>query len=291
MMKSDSKHDLLIIGAGPAGVGAAIQARMMGQKLLLLEKDEVGGRLALARRLDNFRWGRRSLGGDKICQDFRLWLEERKIALKKEQAIKIDFRTERFEVETRSGEKYFSKAVIVATGVGPRAWRVSGVSKAGARIFYGWRQIPWRDGDSIVIIGGGETAFDQALSLTEGGARVRLFMRGDRPRAYPGLMAEARRKGVEIYSNISIKSVALDRDQNILLDAGSQKFSCCYLLPAVGHRPQLPEIEKSARQRLNRGLWLAGDVREKYCRQAAVAFGDGVRAAMLACDFLQKRLR
>ncbi|HSA34333.1 MAG TPA: FAD-dependent oxidoreductase, partial [bacterium] len=172
-------------------------------------------------------------------------------------------------------------SVIVATGVEPEPWRVRGVIGAGDRVCRDWRMIPRKRGE-VAVIGGGETAFDQACGLAERGHKVSVLIRGERSRAYPGLVTEAIRLGVVIVTKAAITSVHRDGRKILLTAADGRSFDCDHVLPAIGHRPRLPALDRSARLKMGHGLWLAGDVREPVCRQAAIAFGDGVRCAMLA---------
>lgn len=283
-------HDLLVIGNGPAGVGAAVQAGICGLTVLVVGEGRTGGRLALARRVENFPGpsAGRNPSGRKICRRLENWLASRKVPVSSDFIFRVDHAEGSFRARGRKGGSYNSKAVIIATGVRPRHWKAPRGTGDGMRVAANWREVPTRRGLLVAVIGGGEAAFDQACSLAERGIGVIILMRGAKPRAYKGLAAEASKLGVRVYGNMPVESVARCPDGGALLSCGGRKFRCDYLLPAVGHRPQLPGISRSARARRGRGLWLAGDVREPLCRQAAVAFGDGVRSAMLAWEFLRK---
>lgn len=286
---SDRMHDLLIIGGGPAGVGAAIQTRLYGLEVKMVGDGPLGGRLALARRVENFPVsvrGRNPTGRD-VCRFWERWLKAHKIKMIGDHISQVSYSKGRFMLIGEGGRVYLSKAAIIATGAVPREWRAPGGSCPG-RLVKNWRLLPRPRGACVAVIGGGETAFDQACSLAERGAKVIVLMRGAEPRAHPGLAAEAARLGVEVYSERMVDEVSCGRDGSLVLSCGTLKIYSDYVLPAVGHKPNLPKLDRSARKMRNRGLWLAGDVREKYCRQAAVAFGDGVRAAMLAWKYLRK---
>lgn len=289
-MPAKERYDLIIIGGGPAGIGAAVQARLYGLKTLVISTGNIGGRLALARRVENFPWpiAGGQPAGRALCRRLERWAEHRGVRARRYSISRVEFGKGLFASYGRPGKPCLSRAVIIATGARPGPWRVAGDFKRRDRIVENWRLVPRPRGACVAVIGGGEVAFDQACSLAERGAEVVLLMRGKSPRAHPGLAAEAARLGVGVVGNMPVKSVRCD-DRGAVLQTGNGRRYCCdYVLPAVGHRPQLPDIGRSARSRLGRGLWLAGDVREKNCRQAAVAFGDGVRAAMLAWEYLRK---
>lgn len=282
--------DLLIIGSGPAGVGAAIQASLYGLKVLVAGDGPIGGRLALARRVENFPIpsAGKDPSGPAVCRRLENWLKVKKIFTAGDCITEVGYSQGMFKTAGSSKRGYRSRAVILATGVRPKPWPMAGASRVEKRIVENWRQVPRPSGACVAVIGGGEVAFDQALSLAERGAEVILLMRGSKPRAHPGLVAEAARLGVGIVANMPVCSVRCDDRGALLKTGGGRKYCCDFVLPAVGHRPQLPELDRAARRMRDRGLWLAGDVRESLCRQAAVAFGDGVRAAMLAWEFLRR---
>jgi len=286
-------YDLLVIGRGPAGMGAAVQAELYGLKVLMAGEGPVGGRLNLARRVENFPWPKagRAPSGPELCRKLEKWLDKCRIPQRTDRISHISRTEGLFKSSGRSGKVYLSKAVVMAPGVRPKAWRAAQVKEGENRIVENWKEIAKPRGACVAIIGGGEVAFDQACSLAERGAEVVLLMRSSQPRAYAGLVAEAARLGVNIMANMPVARVKCDIRGAVLQAKNGRRYCCDYVLPAVGHRPQRPEIDRSALARLGRGLWLAGDVREKYCRQAAVAYGDGVRAAMLAWEYLRKEKR
>ncbi len=289
-MVSEKALDLVIIGAGPAGVGAAIQARLYGLKVLVISKEEIGGRLRLARRVGNFPGppSGHPKSGRYICTVLESWLRESRIPLRKATLVRVERKGKLYRMVSDGGRYPCSAAVIVATGVSPKALKFSGKGCERDRVFMNWRDVPGKRGACVAVIGGGEAAFDQACSLAEHGFEVVVLMRGERPRAYPGLASEAVRLGVKVVGNAQVRSLACDERGVVLSAANGRRYCCDYVLPAVGHKPQLPELDRAARASRGRGLWLAGDVREPLCRQAAVAFGDGVRCAVLAWEYLRR---
>jgi thioredoxin reductase len=283
-------YDILIIGRGPAGTGAAVQAKLYGLEVMMAGEGPVGGRLNLARRVENFPWPKaeRPPSGPELCRRLEKWLDKCRIPQRTDSIIHVSRTEGLFKSSGRSGKAYLSKAVVMATGVRSKAWRAPRGKDRQHRMVENWKEIAKPRGAYVAVIGGGEVAFDQACSLAERGAEVLLLMRGSKPRAYAGLVAEAARMGVNIIANMPLAWMKCDDRGAVLKAKNGRRYCCDYVLPAVGHRPQRPGIGRSALARLGRGLWLAGDVRERHCRQAAVAYGDGVRAAMLAWEFLRK---
>jgi len=261
-----------------------VQAALYGARTLVIEKGCVGGRLDLARRVDNFPWADEDTkrDGRHLCRRFKKWLVQTGVPTVNGTVERVAYSRGCFTLFCGENREYHASAVIVATGVEPEPWRVRGSVGAGDRVCRDWRMVPRKRGTAVAVIGGGETAFDQACVLAERGHEVSVLIRGERPRAYPGLVAEAIRLGVVIVTKAAITSVRRDGRKILLRAADGRSFECDHVLPAIGHRPRLPVLDRSARLKTGHGLWLAGDVREPVCRQAAIAFGDGVRSAMLA---------
>lgn len=283
--------DLVIIGAGPAGVAAAIQANIYGLKTLVMEKDAVGGRLKLARRVDNFLSPDRGRGrsGGFWARAMEKRLAADGIPIVRSEAAAIFWRNDRFVLYDRQGRSYNSAAVILATGTRPRSWRVSIETGAEERIHPHWRSVPQTDGREVAVIGGGETAFDQACSLSEHGARVWIFIRGQRPKAHPGLIQEAGALGIKIVVNCEIVQVSKSAGGLWMMDNRGRRWKCQAVVPSIGWQEHRPQMDEAASRRKGWGLYLAGDVAEKRFRQAAVAFGSGLAAAMSAREYLGGR--
>ncbi|MBI5570425.1 MAG: NAD(P)/FAD-dependent oxidoreductase [Desulfomonile tiedjei] len=280
--------DVIIVGGGPAGLAAGVQAGHMGLTVKILEKDVWGGRLCLARRVENFPGLTRPLSGRHVAARLLLQARRKTLSMGLEACTAIDCVDRRFAVETRVN-RYTARAVIVACGVQPKRLLVPGLGVDGNRLFYAWRELPHFRGKRIGVIGGGEAAFDQACSLAERGAAVTVLIRATEPRAFHGLVHEALELGVSLVTRAEIRQAEMKGAAVSLQfsDGGRPACDVDYLLAAVGAEAVEVTISKVAAGRNGQGLYWAGDVCSGRYRQAAIASGDGIKTAMIVYDYLR----
>ena len=289
-------YDVIIIGTGPAGLAAGIQARHMGLKVLLVEKYRPGGRLLSARQVENFPLiGKNErISGSALSRAILGQALRKGVKVEKGNCRGVDFGRKVFKLDFEH-TSMAAKAVILATGVEPKAIKQPGWEAAleSPRLRYDWRDLPrLLAGKRIFVLGGGEVAFDQAISLAERKARVTMLIRGSRSRAFPKLVKEAEGLGVRVLSRVKVTACSsLSQGLSVSLTQGGRKqeLGFDYGLVSIGSVPQRPELSQEAKTRSGRGLYWAGDVSSRRYRQAAIAFGDGVKKAMMAYDYLRSR--
>jgi len=289
-------YDVIIIGTGPAGLAAGIQARHMDLKVLLVEKCRPGGRLLSARRVENFPLvGRlRKATGPALSHAILVQAMRKGVKVEKGNCRGVDFGRGVFKLDFEH-TSMAAKAVILATGVEPKAIEHPGWEAAleSPRLRYDWRDLPTMlSGKRVFVLGGGEVAFDQACSLAERKARVTMLIRGSRPRAFPKLVKEAEGLGVRVLSRVKVTACSsLSQGLSVSLTQGGRKqeLGFDYGLVSIGSVPQRPELSQEAGKRIGRGLFFAGDVCNRSYRQAAIAFGDGIKKAMMAYGYLRSR--
>ncbi len=282
-------RDVIVIGAGPAGLGAALQAKQAGLDALVLEKERVGGRLNLARRVGNFPWPAGGwLSGAVIVQGLRCQARRSGVRIAHQECLQVARAGQHFIVRTAAAE-YRCRAVVVATGVRPLPLAVPLAPAAAGSVHYRWNDIKVHRGMRTAVVGAGETAFDQACSLAEHGAAVTVLCRGGRPRAHAGLVSLARSLGVRLRLNRPVSRIETSGTRGVALVTPRGRTRADAVLVAIGGEPSLPALTASARRRLGRGLHIAGDAVAGRRRQAAIAFGDGVDKAMMAHAYLGGR--
>jgi len=280
-------HDLIVIGAGPAGLGAALQAIYYGLDVLVLERKDVGGRLRYAREIRNFP-GFMAVhsSGAALVKKMRTQAQGSGMRTVNAECKLIDWQRSCFMVHT-SGRVQHGRSVIIATGVRPVPLAIPGAVEAEDRIHFYWTDIPGIRGKTVAVIGAGEVAFDQACSLAEHGAKVLILARGITPRAFPGLVALARRKGVRIRFNAPVRSITAASEGRVVLHTPGEQAKADYVLAAIGSKPCLPSLTTVAKKQMDRRIYLAGDADAANHRQAAIAFGDGVQKAMRVYTMLR----
>lgn len=242
-------------------------------------------------------------GGD-LAALFRRQLDRLGVEVTEVSATSIRRGKRGFEVRA-GGRTYEADAVILATGTRPRRLGIRGEQRLhGRRLFYSVVEMPAGDvkPGRTVIIGGGDAAFDYALNLHGMGHRVTIVSRSE-PRCLGLLKERVREAGIDVMTGVDVRSVT-ERIGGLALacDASgvATSLACDYVLVACGRDPEtdLLDVQSSLKPRLKaggpetniEGLYLVGDVIRGSHRQAGIAVGDGVRAAMMA-DALARRRR
>ena len=298
-------YDIVIVGAGPAGLTAAIYGRRAGKSVLILEKETFGGQITHSPKVENYPGFRMLSGmelGDKlVSQAMDLGAE-----LEMDTAIGLRVDGELRTVVGEAGE-YTGRAVIVAAGSHHRTLGLAGEEKlVGHGISYcAICDGAFHAGEDIAIVGGGNSALQEAVMLSEIAKSVTVvqnlgFLTGEgrlqeevASRAnvkvicntlVTGLIGEGRLSGVKIRNTES--------NEESILDVTA-------LFVAIGQVPEnepfssLCELDErgyiaSGEDCLTKtpGVFVAGDCRRKAIRQVTTATGDGAVAALAACRYL-----
>jgi len=292
-------HDAGIIGAGPAGIAAAVQLARHGVRPVVFERRTPGGLLRTAWRVENFPGLPRAIHGPELARLLADQLRASGAKLVHEEVVSLE--REGGSFICAAGDRTFSfGAVIVASGTKPR--RAEGLDipeEAGGRVFREVGELWGVEGSRIVVVGGGDAAFDYALGLSEKN-EVTILMRGELPRCLPVLESRARsRESVTVAPGVRLTSVAVGGDGRLSLSSlreGEEGVStdADYLVVAVGREPDdgfLSERVRADPQGLETGggLLFAGDVRNGIFRQASIAAGQGTQAAMKVAASLRER--
>ena len=306
-------HDLVIIGGGPAGLSAALYASRSLLDAVMLEREAVGGQMMLTSEIDNYP-GVPSANAFDLVDAMRSQAEGlgAHIEMASVTSVEHDAATGLFHVFAGPDE-YLAPAVIAALGARPRP-----AGFAGEREFTG-RGVSYCatcDGmfyrnKHVFVIGGGNSAAEEALFLSRIARKVTMVVRKDRMRAQSALVAELERDekveiryltsivavdGDELPGVITFRDNALGRDYVETYDEGSVGiFVLVGRDPESGLLAGLVDLDESgyvtADERMGArtpGLYVAGDVRAKPLRQIVTAAADGAVAAMSAAEFLKK---
>src|SRR5215210_7578889 len=186
-LKTEAKktyYDLIIIGGGPAGLTAAIYASREGSDVLLIERSGLGGQAGITVGLDNFPGFPEGISGQEFSE--RVTQQARRFGVEILQAVdveKLEMEEGYHEVYTSDGKHYHSRAVLIATGASYRRLEVPGEDDyIGAGIhFCATCDGPFYKGaKEIVVIGGGNSAVEEGLHLTNFAEKVTMLVRGDR---------------------------------------------------------------------------------------------------------------
>jgi len=297
------EDEVTIIGAGPAGMSAAIYLQRAGLSPVLLERAEPGGLLRSANWVENYPGFPAGIPGRDLATRFKDQLRQVGAKVTSTEVRSVKRVRWGFQIKSGLGDRT-SRAVILATGTRPAKVAIRGASElAGKRVFSELNELPLSlKGKRLIIIGGGDAAFDYALGLRERGAQIVVVSRSE-PCCLPLLRDRTEALGIEVVIGASPRGVRRTKDGLILTcDAGGSEVDLAgdMLLMACGRVPNIevlgPSLRRGASASRNglpetrvRGLFLAGDVVRDKQRQTGIAVGDGIRAAMLAEEYLGGR--
>ncbi len=300
--------DVLIIGAGPAGLAAAIYVQRAGKKALLLEEYSYGGQIINTPEIENYP------GIAKISGfDFATNLYQQAINLGAElvfeKAVEIEDKNDKKIVKGSQGNLYEAKAVIIATGAKNRHL---GINKEEELIGRGISYCATCDGaffkgKDVAVNGGGNTALSDALFLSDYCNKVYLIHRRDEFRGEAGNLEALRKKdNVEFILNSSVSSLLGEEKLEGLelthkLTGEKRQIKVSGLFVAIGQEPanedfkNVTDLDKAGyifagedMRTKTAGIFTAGDCRTKEVRQLTTAASDGAVAALMACEYCNK---
>jgi thioredoxin reductase (NADPH) len=300
-------HDLIVIGGGPAGYTAALYAARANLNPLVLEGFQWGGQLMLTSDVENYPGYPDGIMGPEMMADFRRQAERFGAEFVTDDVTKVDFSERPFRIWV-GDEEHRSRAVIVATGASARWLGLQNEQRLQGR---GVSACATCDGaffrdKHIYVVGGGDSAFEEALFLTRFGYKVTLVHRRNEFRASQIMVDRARsHEKVEFKTPYVVEDVLGEESLSGLLlrnveTGDTQEVDAEALFIAIGHDPntklfldQLDHDENgylvtrpgSTETNLP-GVFAAGDVQDHVYRQAVTAAGSGCMAALDAERFL-----
>ncbi|GCF09181.1 thioredoxin-disulfide reductase [Dictyobacter arantiisoli] len=293
-------YGVTIIGSGPAGYTAAIYAARSNLSVLVLQGYQSGGQLMLTSEVENFPGFETGILGPEMMEKFESQARRFGAELVPEDAIAIDFSKRPFTITTDTGT-YQSRSVIIATGASakwlglPSEKRLQGRGVTACATCDGF----FFKNKEVIVIGGGDTAMEEATFLTRYASHVTLVHRRDSFRASkimqnrvtdnPKISVLLNKEVVEVLGEDAVTGVRL-RDTKT--GEESVKETQGFFL-AIGHQPntelfkgvldmdEAGYIKPSELTMTNiPGVFAAGDVTDHRYRQAITAAGDGCRAAL-----------
>jgi len=298
--------EILAVGAGPAGLTAGIYAARSGHKVIVLEKSFAGGQMALTSEVENYPGFSEPVGGMSLAQTMEQQAARFGCEMLNAEATGIMAASGGFEVATTAGP-IAAAAVIVCSGVVPKHLGAPGETELSGRgvSYCAVCDGPLFKGREVAVIGGGDSALDEALYLTNLAARVHVIHRRDEFRGCKLAQERLRQRGNVDY-HLSCVVESFDGTQRLagltlknLKDGSRYSLSVSGAFVYVGWLPNtnwcssLVALDDSGNiktdDRLRTsvpGVFAAGDVRNTHLRQVATAVGDGALAAMSAHDFL-----
>jgi thioredoxin reductase (NADPH) len=307
-MANREYYDVIIIGGGPAGLSAAIYALRASMRTVLIEKASPGGQVTLSDEIENYP-GIKNINGYDLSQKFLEHTQDYHLEVLSQEATALEPGLEWHSVELDDDERIKTHAVILASGGLPRKLDIPGEDE-----FYG-KGVSYCavcDGfffrnKTVVVVGGGDTATEEALYLSKLAQKVYLVHRRDTLRASGILQQRVRTdKKIEILWDTvvteikagdgQVSVVALENIQtgktgelaadgifigigfdpnNRLVPAGTRVNADGYVCTDEKCETNLP------------GIYAIGDLREKYGRQIVLSAADGCTAALAAAYYVE----
>ncbi len=296
-------YDIIIIGAGPAGLSAGLYASRLGAKTLILEKLTPGGQITLSSEIENYPGICEVKSGLELMSCWSQQAMKFGAEIKSEEVKKLKMENGKWKVKTSNNE-YTSKAIIVATGANPKKAGFEGEIKyTGKGVSYcavcdGFF---YKDKD-VAVIGGGDTALEEALYLSKIAQKVYLIHRRDKFRAAPLTQKKVfNTQNIEIIYNESVKKVFGNEFlEGIILSSGKEiKIDGVFVFVGMKINNELikdlvklnewGEVKVDLNMQTSlKGLYAVGDIRQNAVKQVVAAAGDGAIAAINAVKYMEK---
>jgi thioredoxin reductase (NADPH) len=298
--------DIIIIGGGPAGLSAGIYASRLGAKTLLLEKLTPGGQITLSSEIENYPGVCEVKSGLELMQCWPMQAKKFGCEILSEEVKEIKpLGKKEFKIKTHSNE-YLSKAVIIATGSTPKKAGFEGEEEyTGKGVSYCAVCDGFFYKDKIVaVIGGGDTALEEALYLSKIAKKVYLIHRRDKFRAAPITQQKVfNTQNIEIIFNATVKKVFGNQFvEGIILNLNGKekelKVDGVFVFVGMKVNSELVkdlvelnpwgEVKVNLKMQTSMpGLFAAGDIREDSVKQVVAAAGDGAVAAINAIKYIE----
>lgn len=301
-------YDILIIGGGPAGLTAAIYAARAGKRTAILEREAAGGQIVSAPLVENYP-GAPSVSGAELAGRMRAQAEALGAELLYTVAAGLEKTQTGFRVLCTDGTRE-ARAVILATGASHRRLGLPGEELlTGCGVSYcALCDGAFYEGADVAVVGGGETALQDALFLASTCRSVTLIHRRDSFRAGAQLVSRAeRQENIRILRGRTVEKLLWSDEalQGLLLTnrktGQTERLDVEGLFVAVGQVPQSAPFADAVAEENGYylagedtktslpGVFAAGDGRKKQVRQLTTAVSDGTAAAIAACRYLEEQ--
>ncbi len=303
----DGFYDLIIIGGGPAGLTAAVYASVLKIRTLVIAKD-VGGQAVDSTKIKNYM-GFDFITGPELVEKFKAqFLRKHFLEHKIDEVTTLDANDERFDIHTRSGQRFQGKSVIIATGMKRRKLAIPGEERLLRK---GVSHSAVQDaallgGAEVVVVGGGNSGVQGAKELLDAGCRVTLVEKGHLTADESDVATLKVNDRVEILERHDLTEIhGVDKVEAVTVqsmeDLDERRIDCQAVFIQVGLVPNTEfcqdlldlndkgEIVISADCSTSvEGIFACGDVTTAFGKRIIIASGEGAKAALNAKRYLAR---
>lgn len=304
--------DIIIIGAGPAGLTASLYAKRAMLDVLVIEKFCVGGQINLTERIENYPGFSNGIKSEQLVAQLQKQVTSIGVGIINDEVVQIVKREvdnlPAFKVITKNKKEYLSFSVIIATGAYPRPLGVKGEGELKGR---GISYCAVCDGPlfrdkEVVVVGGGDKAAEEVLYLAKACKKVTLVHRRnqlraakilqDRIKAHKNIQLELEHIVTQIVGDTRVEALVLKNTKTLK----EKKVSCDGVFIAIGNQPnteflkELVDLDEAGFIKTNsslqtsvKGIFACGDVRVKHLRQVVTACGDGALASFMCQAYIE----
>jgi thioredoxin reductase (NADPH) len=305
--KKEKLEKTIIIGAGPAGMSAALYAARANLEPVVLSGMELGGQVSVTYIVENYPGFPEGIEGPKLVENFQKQAERFGTKVEFDSATEVDLSTRPFRVKTW-GNEYLAETLIITTGATPRHLDVPGEKEfTGRGVSYcATCDGHFFRGKDVIVVGGGDSALEEALFLTRYVNSVKIIHRREELRAGAILQNRAFKNdkvefiwntvvteiiGDGIVDTVKLKNVKTGEEEELKTDG---------VFIFIGHIPNTDlyedqlELDENGYVQVDRfmqtsvpGVFAAGEVADSHFRQVITSAGMGAAAAMQAIHFLE----
>ncbi len=300
-------YETVILGSGPAGLTAAIYAGRSRCCPLVIHGHQPGGQLTTTTQIDNFPGFPQGIDGNELMENMRLQAERFGANFVTGNVTRVDLRERPFRIYV-DDHAYRCLTLIVATGASPKLLGLGNEESLygrGVSVCATCDGFFYRD-KQVVVVGGGDTAMEEAVFLTRFASKVTVVHRRDSLRATPVLAERAlSNRQVDFHWDSAVSEIIADasgvtgvRIKDVKSDEETE-LACDGVFIAIGHQPNTQLFEgqlemdtegyiqtRNGTETSMRGVMAAGDVQDPQFRQAVTAAGSGCMAAIQAERYL-----